>query len=146
MKAVQNNGIAPAILAAMLWGLSYTLCARLIHTYPPTVLMLVNTVATLPILLVLLTNQNNWKGIESLLSGKDIYLILAEMVISFCASMCILYAMKTSAVEASFIEISYPFFILMFSYLLFGDTAGFNFKTLLGGSLIFLGVLVITKH
>ena len=135
-----------ALLAAALWGLSYAISARLVHTYPPAVLLMLNTLASLPVLILLSLTPSNRQGLHALAAGKDGWLVLAEMAIGLCASLSIFYALKTNPVESAIIETSYPLFIILFSYILFGTIADLSWKTLIGGLLIATGVFTITTR
>ncbi len=67
--------------------------------------------------------------------AETIGLILAELFIAFSIT-------NKNATLSGLIEISYPIFIAIFSYLLFRENQ-INTATIAGGILIFLGIFII---
>ncbi len=137
-----------ALSAAVLWGGVYTIDERLLKAgISPVVLMIAHSLFMLPLYFLL-----NWKQaggmseIKLLFQNKDlIYLFVLGSVLAVAANIIILmgFAEKNAAL-VSLVEISYPIFIILFSYMFIKD---FNISlyTLFGGLMIFAGVFVVYK-
>ena len=138
-----NTGFVYAIGAAITWGLVYAIDQRVLTGVSPIALLFIDSVVTaivmLPIIFI------NHDAIESLLhSGKTtLYLIFLSLLLAALANYFIFSAIKlVGASSASIIEIAYPFFVVLFSIILFRVAP--NAWFLFGGLLIFIGSAIIT--
>ena len=141
---MRTVGLIYAISAAITWGLVYTIDQKILGKVSPFSLVFVSAVIVVVISLpfVLLDPQ----PLKLLLnSGKaNLALIVFSVVLSTLANFLIFSGIKIlGASYASIFEIAYPFFVILFSALLFGS--GINLYFLLGSVLIFAGSYIIIK-
>lgn len=127
----------PAILAAITWGLAYTLDQRALTKLSPlAVVFLCSAVST--VLLIPFVDFGEFKRVDAV----TMKWALGGAVFFLLGNTLILFGIKgTSASAASLIEISYPFFVILFSYLIFGQQL--SVKELIGGAIAFFGVALI---
>ncbi len=132
-----------ALGAAVIWGLHYPLVDNALKRLSPIgVLML----TAIPILLVsVLFNRQliaDYQAIKGMDWGSRL-LVVALSVTSMLGSLLLYLSISSrNATLASVIEISYPVFVVVFSYLLFRQ-AHLNVSVLVGGALVFAGVTLI---
>jgi|SRR3989344_3320877 len=141
MKTV---GVIYAILAAVFWGLVYTIDQKVLEKASPFALLFVNSLFVLIISLpILIVDSQSIRAIFT--SGKqNLGLIFLAVVLSALATYLIFASIKIlGASVASSFEIAYPFFVILFSALIF--KSGINVQFLIGSVLIFLGSLIIIK-
>ncbi|HCS79031.1 TPA: hypothetical protein DIV55_04805 [Patescibacteria group bacterium] len=141
MKTV---GVVYAILSAVFWGLVYTIDQKVLEKTSPFALLFINSVFVLIISLpLLIVDPQSIKTIFS--SGRqNLGLIFLAVVLSALANYLIFASIKVlGASIASSFEIAYPFFVILFSALIF--KSGINVQFLIGSVLIFLGSLIIIK-
>ncbi|MFA7286432.1 MAG: DMT family transporter [Patescibacteria group bacterium] len=141
MKTV---GFIYAIAAAVTWGLVYTIDQKILDKVSPLSLIFVDAilVASITLPIILLDTQS----LKVLLtSGKlNLSLILAAVILATLANFFIFSGIKIlGAPTASIFEIAYPFFVILFSFLIFKTSLDFYF--LLGSVFIFIGSLIIIK-
>ena len=114
-------GLVYAVLAAILWGLVYTIDQKILEKVSPLNLLLFYTAVMIIILppIQFFFGEQQIKTILNL--GKfDIVLILLTCILGLVASWFIFAAIsKLGASTASIFEIAYPVFVVLFSYLLF---------------------------
>lgn len=135
-----------ALTTAVFWGLGYVFDERLIKSgVTPAFLMLAHVLIILPLYVVAVYLSSSLKEEIAIISSDKkllFYLIVASLTI-LGGNLCILYAVKLkSASMASIIEISYPFFIILFSWLFFRDMQ-VNYWTLIGSVIAFTGISII---
>ena len=138
-------GYVYAILTSILWGLIYTLYQKLLVNVNPLVIVFVSSlVPTIILLPLLLFNDNPLVKLYTL-DKNTLYLLLLTSILAVLANVTLYLSIQSlNATIASIIEISYPLFIILFSYLLFKYSP--NVYTLIGALFIFIGVtLVIVK-
>ncbi len=133
-----------AIAAAVVWGLVYTLDQRILEKISPSMLMLINGLFAVLILLPLLLLQTNeFKDLVKM-DKSTIKLIAIAMTLSLVASLLIFYAIQhLGSPKAAIFEIAYPFFVIIFSVLLFQSQVNFYF--IVGALLMFVGSVIIIK-
>lgn len=138
------NSISYAILASILWGLGYTIIVYIADRVAPLTIMVSNMVLSLPLYALLFLDQRVRTNLTSALKDDSlVWLLVIEAIISFAAIFCIVSAIGGEhPIAAAFIEISYPLFLVVFSYFLLSGAA-FNVFTVVGGALIFAGVALI---
>ena len=141
MKTV---GFIYAIAAAVTWGLVYTIDQKILDKVSPLSLLFIDSVLiaiiTLPILFF------DSQSIKVLLgSGKlNLGLIFVSVVLATLANFFIFSGIKIlGASTTSIFEIAYPFFVILFSFLIFRTSLNLYF--LLGSVFIFVGSLIIIK-
>jgi drug/metabolite transporter (DMT)-like permease len=133
-----------ALSASLFWGLSYVfneeiykhmsvftaLSIMSFAIFVATAVMAYVTDNLKPDLVALTTS----KRLVWYLVGGIMALLIAELFIGFSIT-------AKNATLAGLIEISYPIFIALFSFILFRSVV--NLPTMLGGMIIFIGVFVI---
>lgn len=135
-----------ALSASIIWGLNYTLNAKLLKSVNASSLILGQMLFG-SILFFLFTNKEKlFKDVSYAMENKEfLYLFFITTVFAFIAQLCIYRSISLkNAVLASFIETCYPLFTLFFSWLLFKDNLC-NTPTIVGGMLIFFGIFIISK-
>lgn len=128
-----------------MWGLVYVLSEQLYKTVSvPTVLAVQMVVAAAVMLFVAFGAGGFREDVGAILSSRYLLLlILASIVAWVAADFLIAYSIAgKNASLAGLIEISYPLFIVLFAYLIFGE-AQLSVATAFGGVLIFVGIGII---
>lgn len=138
-----------AIIAAIAWGLGYVLDEKVLHGgVSPATLILTHALIALPFYLIIC-----WKyG----LMGTDFQIILNDqkiLIYTIVAAICIvggnyfilLSLSEKNATLTSIVEITYPFFVALFAWLLFRDSQ-MNMSIFVGGLFIFAGVALILRN
>ncbi len=142
---MDTTGFIYAVLAAILWGLVYTIDQKVLEKTSPLNFLLFYAVIMIIVLppIQFFFGQQQIKTILNL--GKfDIFLILLTIVLGLLASWFIFAAIsKLGASTASIFEIAYPIFVVLFSYLLFQTSLNGYFY--LGAGFIFIGSLIIVR-
>ena len=134
-----------AILAAILWGLNYTLAERLLNSISPTTLlafeMLVGTIS-----FFIVSWFFNLKKDVALISAEPsvLFLLIAEIVVVLLANLLIVYSIQAkNATVAGFVELIYPLFTILFTWLIFHENH-VSLPVVIGGGLIMIGVYMIS--
>jgi drug/metabolite transporter (DMT)-like permease len=137
-------GFLYAIGAALTWGLVYVIDQKILLDVSPMVLLFINSVIAAAMMLPFIFLSNGSIK-EVIVSGKSNWLlIIAAVALATLASFFILTGIKIlGASTASMIEITYPFFVVLFSYILFRSTPNVYF--FVGGALVFAGSMIIVK-
>lgn len=134
-----------AIAASVFWGITYVINEQVykhISVVSSIALTLLAAGAAVG-LYALLSGTLAKDAVIILSSNKVLFLVIAGIVMLILAEVFIgLSIASKNATIAGLIEISYPIFIALFSYLLFKESH-LNLGTFLGGLLIFLGIAVI---
>jgi drug/metabolite transporter (DMT)-like permease len=139
-----NIGFIFAIGAAMIWGLAYAIDQKILSNISPITLLFISSllaaIITLPFII---SSSNNLKGLMG--SGKTILLlIIVSGILTTLANFLIFSSIKNlNASLASIIEIAYPFFVVLFSFIFFRSSLNIYF--FIGGMLIFIGSIIIIK-
>ncbi len=134
-----------ALGASMLWGLTYTLSEKIYAKISiPTSLGISSVVSGLGILLFAWIMGLIGRDIATLAgSAKLSRMLIAETIALALAEISVGMAIATkNATLAGMVEISYPIFIGLFTYLIFRESH-VNTSVYIGGLLIFTGVFVI---
>jgi drug/metabolite transporter (DMT)-like permease len=132
-----------AISAAVLWGFQYSSYGAKLSDIPATVysfyyylgVTIINTIIVLyahPVsAMTLPRSQWGWMA-ANILVGAFASLFIAKSI------------QHESAAHSSMIEIAYPLFVLLFSFLLFKEQLP-TARQLIGGGFVFFGILLILK-
>ena len=144
MEYMRTIGFLYAVAAAVIWGLSYTLDQKILTKISPLTLIFVGSLLgaliTLPFALA------DRQSIKTLLeSGKNNFLLIfAAVALATLGGFFIFSSIKIlGASTASLFEIAYPFFVVLFSFLIFKTTPNLSF--MVGAILMFLGSFVIIR-
>ena len=137
-----SSGYLYAIGAAITWGMVYTFDQRILKGASPFTLLFIDSIITAVILLpVLFFDKSSIRSMTSL-SPKIWILIILSLVLAALANFLIFSSIKIlGASTASVFEIAYPFFVVLFTYLIFQTTPSLYF--LLGAFLVFSGASII---
>lgn len=142
---MENMGLIYSLGAAICWGAVYAIDQKVLEHISPISIAFFSAVATvlvfLPFMLV-----NNGELIKTFFSSGKENISLASIAIVFAiiANILILFGIKSlGASYASILEIAYPFFVILFSFVIFRTHPNIYFY--IGGVLIFIGSFVITK-
>jgi len=137
-------GFIYAIGAAVTWGLVYTIDQKVLFSVSPITLLFIDSIITAIIMLPFIFFGNS--SIKNVLvSGKlNLSLIITSIILAIIANFLIFSGIKIlDASTASIIEIAYPFFVVLFSYVFFKSHPNIYF--FIGGILIFVGSIIIMK-
>ncbi len=141
---MEYTGFFYAIGAAITWGLIYSLDQKILTTMSPMTLLFVNSVVTAILLLPFLFFDSG--SVKDVLhsSKTNLWIIFLAVVLAAFANFFIYVAIKVlDAPTASIIEIAYPFFVVLFSYIFFH--ANPNIYFFIGGTLIFIGSVIVIR-
>jgi drug/metabolite transporter (DMT)-like permease len=139
-----NIGFIYAFASAITWGLVYAIDGKILASVSPANFLLVSLVVmaavTLPF--VIFTAGSPEAFFTSLKS--EWFLIVVSNILAALGSFLIFSGIKAlGAPTASVIEISYPFFVMLFGVLLFRSVLNIYF--LAGALLVFIGSAIIIK-
>lgn len=141
---MKNIGFVYAILAAVTWGLVYAIDQKILDRVSPVSYLLVGYILSL--IMILPFALFDLDGVKTLLSSgrNNLLLIVLATGLALLASFFIFSSIKLlDASTASIFEIAYPFFVVLFSVLLYGQVINGYFA--LGAALLFAGAVVIIK-
>lgn len=134
-----------SLIASILWGLDYTLAGKLLEkTGFPLLLALQFLVGFLVMLGFVLSSGAYKAELPRLFSTTQSIAMVVIMIGAFVAAhVCIVLSIENkTATLASLIEMSYPIFVVAFSWLLFRE-ASLHVGTVIGGALVFAGVSMV---
>ncbi|CEK11873.1 DMT family transporter [Legionella hackeliae] len=134
-----------AVTAALLWGLNYSLAEKVLRSISPLTLLALEMLAGALVFSLLAYFTTFKKDLALLLSDSYVlWLTILEVIIVLAASFFIVYSIHfKNATLAGIIELIYPLFIILFTWLLFGENH-VDMSVIIGGIMIFIGVLMIS--
>lgn len=136
-----------ALTAASLWGFSYALAENVLKSgISSTALMAFYTWIAAPIFTFIAFRNGSLKSGMALAKDNPVTIlsVVALVICYFLGNLLVYWAIKQKdATTVSLIEISYPFFVALFSYLIF-NSLHLTWQSVAGGVLIFTGVVVIS--
>lgn len=135
-----------AIIAAVLWGFNYSISERILGSLAPSSLlaleMLIGTVVFSAVSYCT-TLKQDWQKLAN--EPNLFWLTLLQIVVVLVASFCIVLSIRSkNATQAGIIELIYPLFTILFSWLLFRQIH-VNMSVIAGGLLIVSGVFLISR-
>lgn len=137
--------LAYAILAAILWGLNYTLAEKILVRISPLSLLTIE--AWIAALVFTLSSYFSTLKKDFTILANDhftLWLVIAEALVVLIAGFFIVVSIHLkNATVAGIIELTYPLFTIFFTWYFFNELH-INFSVIAGGILIFLGVLLIS--
>lgn len=138
-----ERGYLYAIAAAVTWGLLYAVDGKILSRLEPMSLLFLQSLLIAIITLPFFGMGNGWADITK---NRSMWQLIALItLLGAIANFWIFKSIKMiGATNASLFEISYPFFVAMFSVLLFGEQL--SLLTIAGGILIFLGSLMVIRY
>lgn len=136
-----------AIIAALLWGLNYSLTERILQSISPITLLALEMLTGAFIFSVISYFTTFRRDLALLMTDRHLlYITLLEIVTVIAANFFIVSSIQfKNATLAGIIELIYPLFIILFTWLLFGENH-VDGTVIVGGILIFIGVLFISIH
>jgi len=139
-------GLICAIIASMLWGMDYTIAEKLYKNLSIYTVSFYSCLIGLCVMYVLGNKTLGDDTLKLLEFNNLTWWFLLSITIGISASIMIAKSIQLSnATLAGLIEVSYPIFIVIFSYLFFKEmhmTKGI----FIGSILIFVGIVVVTKY
>lgn len=137
-------GYLYALLASALWGLTYALDEKVLEELPPLKVYFFHSLCGVSLSLIVWCvtggKLSSLFAFPAMRSGGMIF--MCALVIGSFAGMAILSSIASlGASRSAVLEISYPLFVVIFSYLLFAQ--GVSGMVLIGGGCIFLGAALI---
>jgi len=139
-----NPGYILAVTAAALWGLTYCLDEKVLAEISIYKLYFLHSLFGVLLALSIWLFQGNSVGDLITLEAEKISwkLLLLTLVVGSLAALAIFGSIQAlGASKASILEISYPLFVAIFAFLLWGQVI--TLPVLLGGILIFVGSAII---
>jgi drug/metabolite transporter (DMT)-like permease len=137
-------GYSLALLASVLWGLNYSLSQRALTSLPALQLYFLRSLCgTLLSAVAWVAFRRPLNQLGSVDASVLSYRLLATtLLVGTVAGIIICASIKSlNASRAAIIETSYPFFIMLFSYLLFNEAI--TPAVAFGGLLMFCGAAVV---
>ena len=134
-----------ALGASIFWGISYVLSEQVYrHISILTSIAFTLTVAGIMVGAIALTTNVLSKDVATMVSSPRVFFLLALGTLALIiAELCIGFSISNkNSTIAGLIEISYPLFIVLFSFLFFRES-NLNLATIIGASLVFTGVGLI---
>lgn len=145
---IGNLWLILSLAAAVLWGLNCALSEQLLnhHKLPVSFLLMIESCLALPsFALVSILNGSFKTGMAMFATNKQTLPLTFGVCVAFVLAtfLIMLSVSAKNATLATLIEVSYPLFIVIFSWVLFREFH-LNAVTLAGGLLILGGVALIT--
>ena len=141
--------LAYALAASALWGFEYAIVGRILgdRLSPLSLVSIQMAVGSLGLGVIAWATGALRRDV-SVVSGDQalFWLVLASILVFTLGNLMIAVSIKEgNAVLAGFVEISYPLFIIFFSVLL-GWGASLGPRTVFGGLVILVGVLILKSE
>jgi len=136
-----------AVSASLFWGLSYVFSEQLYKKISVLTGFGLTSLFAAALVLTLSWIRGNLHKDIAQISSSNVVLgwLVAAIITTFLAELCIGFSIsEKNATLAGLIEISYPLFIVLFSWLLFKQNH-LNLYSLIGGGCIIVGVLLVYK-
>ena len=131
------------IIAAIFWALHYVLFERLLENVSMATFTLISAVIGFSLAFAIASVEGDPISFSPFADNKIILLMVVLMITQVIATLATNYAIKfVSATYAAIGEVSYPLFIPVFGFVLFGWRQ-WNTDILIGGSLIMVGVYIL---
>ncbi len=134
-----------AIAASLLWGLLYVVNEKVFNYIRVTPYIAISLLtAGVVMTIISLISGEFIKDMAAIASSRKLFILVASgIALLILAELCIGYSiMAKNATIAGLIEISYPIFIVIFSYVLFKENH-MSIATAIGGAFVFTGIGVI---
>jgi len=138
------SGYVLAVLASVLWGLTYCLDERVLASLSVFKLYFLHCLCGVLVSAAILLAQGHSPGslIRFDTSAASLPLVGLTLVTATAAALCILGSIQLLGADTSAVlEISYPLFVALFSVLLFQGQL--HSQVVIGGMFIFIGAAII---
>ena len=137
-----------ALGAAIIWGVNYAVSGRLLERgLSPQTLYFIDLLVGALMMAVVITVSGKWPATVSELQAarpEMIWLIVAILCALSAGLLIFMSIQAKNATVASLIEVTYPLFTAFFAWMLFRQNT-LNTATIVGGLLIFIGVLIVAQ-
>lgn len=137
--------LAYALLAAILWGLNYTLAEKILQSISPITLLAFEMLAGAIVFFIMSLGMNfktDWGTLTT--QPSLLWMTIVEVITVLSGSFFIVASIQAkNATVAGIIELIYPLFTILFTWVLFRENH-VNIPVLLGGGFILLGVVIIS--
>lgn len=134
-----------ALASSLLWGISYSVAERIVKNINISTSIMIGYFIAFMISLSYNILYRDIKVDFENLTFKTFSMIVFTGIINTAAVFLINNAIQQkNATYAGLIEISYPVFTIIASYLIFGDMQ-INMRSVVGALLIFSGIFFMTK-
>ncbi len=133
-----------ALGASVLWGLTYVLNEQVYKKISVVTWIAITALAVFIATILMAFFSNNLKpDLLSLASSKRLlFYEIGSIVTLLIAELCIGASIAgKNATVAALVEVSYPLFVALFSYILFRNHV--SWPTIIGGIIIFVGIFVV---
>ncbi len=135
-----------ALATAICWGLGYALTEKLLHNgVSPSVTLLMIVLLQVPVFLFLAINSGSIKPSIDVLS-KDTNLLIIAIIMCVVFTLGNIFIMQAvglkNASHVNLIEITYPIFTVLFTFLLF-KTVHLNWASAFGGIMVISGAILM---
>ncbi len=139
-----NIGLIYAIGAAVVWGMVYAIDQKLLEGTSTIILIFIGSLTTTILMLPFMYFHEQEALKDLFFSGKvNMYVLTLSIVLGSLASFFIYESIRLiGASPASILEIAYPFFVILFTFIFFGTAPNIYF--VIGGILIFSGAAIIS--
>jgi drug/metabolite transporter (DMT)-like permease len=142
---MDKTGIIFAVLASVAWGMLYVINHKILISISPILLLALSSIITTILLLPILILHIAEIKIFVTSGTSNLLLMLLAQLLLILATFSILSSIKAlGAAPAAIIEISYPFFVIIFSLIWTGGNVKFHFY--LGSTLIMLGSFILVRY
>lgn len=134
------NWIICSLLTAILWGISYSAIEQIIKTIDKCTYLFISSI----IIALFYINAISRKDFNNIYLNKNnvFYWMILSLLSSLIAGYMSIRAIeKSSASLAASLEITYPFWCMLFAYLFFSKCI--SYTSLLGVISIFVGVIIV---
>ena len=134
-----------ALGSAVMWGLGYTLCEKILRAglSVPALMISINFCQILFFAIILLFQNNLSKNIDILKTDWTLLTLLMTCLVFAIGNFLVFQAfLLKSASHVNLVEISYPFFTIIFSVFLLKNFE-MTLPAVMGGMLILSGVTLI---
>ena len=135
-----------AFFASMFWGVNYVLGEQIYKRVSVTTYLGIICLCTSMVMLIIGFFKGVLKNdyIEIISSKKLLFLVSMGAMTFLIAELLIGFSIHAkNATLSGLIEISYPIFIALFSFLFFKNYIS-PFPTIIGGVFIFIGAIIIS--
>ena len=134
-----------AIFAAILWGFNYALAERILHSISPISLLALEMLAGAFFFSIISYFTTMKRDFHILATDSSVlWFTLAEIAVVILASYFIVSSIRfKNATVAGIVELIYPLFTILFTWFLFSESH-LSLSVIIGGSLILIGVLIIS--
>lgn len=135
-----------AITAAVIWGLTYTLDGKLLSNHFPVLLLLAGQSILGALVfsgLFYFYHPKSLPFFDYFKNNQNLWLFITTIIVTNTASFFIVLSMQAkNSTIAALIELTYPLFTILFTWLLFRELY-LNKFTIFGAGLIILGAIII---